>query len=72
MLGSCLPSKPPSMFSLFSACILRVRDFEGSSGMSWLKGCGDGEWPEAAVLHSSSGTSAEKEREGATGEERNA
>lgn len=60
---SCLQSRPPSMFSLFSVCFLSVRDLEGSRGMSWLKECGDGPWPEEAVLHSSSATSTERERE---------
>lgn len=57
------PSSPPSMFSLFSVCLWLVRDLEGNRGMSWLKECTGPQWPEDAVLHSSSATSAKKQNE---------
>ena len=46
-----------SMFSLFSVCLWSVRDLEGNRGMSWLNECSGPQWPEEAVLQSSSATS---------------
>lgn len=64
------PSSPPSMFSLFSVCLWSVRDLEGNRGMSAQKECSGPQWP-AAVLHSSSATSANFREDFKTLEERN-